>query len=135
MDAISSYITKTKNEGVLSQVIIIAGVSKFLEKLGDANKFASFMENIKKYENAHIIITDDILKLKKYTFDKWYQDNFFSTEGIYIGNGVSEQNILKINSYSTELSKQYKNNIGFHITDGSYTIVKLIEFTKEEGNE
>ena len=135
LEAISAYIAKIKDESTLSQVIIIAGVSKFLEKLGDANKFATFMENIKKYENAHIIITDDILKLKKYTFDKWYQDNFFSTEGIYIGNGVQEQNILKINSYSPELSKQYKNNIGFHITDGAYTIVKLIEFTKEEGNE
>ena len=135
MDAIGSYVNKKKEENVEQEIIIITGVSKFIEKIGDVNKFVSFLEEIKKYDKTHVIITDDILKLKKYNFEKWYQDNFYAQEGIYIGNGVSEQNILKISSYSSELAKQYKNNIGFHIQDGVYTIIKLLEFTKGEDDK
>ena len=132
LTAITNYIDKKKETNDEEELIIIVGLNKFIERLNDINKFSTFMEEIKKYEKSYIIIADDVLKLKKYNFEKWYQDNFYATEGIYIGNGVSEQNILKINSYAIELSKQYKNNIGFHIEDGSYQIIKLIEFVKGE---
>ena len=137
LSKIADYIEKNKENSTLKTIIIIAGVTKFLEKLGDNNKFTTWIESLKKHDEVHIIITDDALKLKKFTFEKWYQENFYSTEGIYVGNGVSDQNILKINNYTIELTKQVKNNIGYHILDGSYTLIKLIEFNEKEdpGNE
>lgn len=128
---IANYILRCKEESTKSQVIFIVGINKLLEQLNNPTEFATFLETTKKYDKAHIIITDDVLKLKKYSFEKWYTDNFYTTEGIYIGNGVADQTTLKISNYNQDLMKTYKNNIGFHIVEGSYKIVKLIEFEKE----
>ena len=127
---IANYILKSKEDNIKSQIIIIIGISKLLDQLNDINEFTTFLEKTRKYDNAHIIITDDVLKLKKYSFEKWYTDNFYTTEGIYVGKGVTDQTTLKISNYNPELMKPYKNNIGFHIVEGSYKIVKLIEFER-----
>ena len=127
---IANYILRCKEESTKSQVIFIVGINKLLEQLNNPTEFATFLETTKKYDNAHIIITDDVLKLKKYSFEKWYTDNFYTTEGIYVGKGVTDQTTLKISNYNPELMKPYKNNIGFHIVEGSYKIVKLIEFER-----
>ena len=79
-----------------------------------------------------MIISDDAAKLKSYAFDPWYQKNFSPSDGIWIGNGAGEQNIVKISNYNAELTKDYKNNMGFHVSEGSYVTIKLLEFDRKE---
>ena len=55
--------------------------------------------------------------------------------GLYIGNGLASQTTLKVNNYTNELSKDFKNDIVFNVSDGVYEIAKKIEFEKEEVEE
>ena len=65
-------------------------------------------------------------------FDEWYRTSFSDKDGIYIGTGAGDQQLIKINNYDKELALEYKNDIGFQITEGMYKLVKLIEFEKIE---
>ena len=85
---------------------------------------------LKKYSNACVVVIDDVNSLKGYGFDDWYQNNVNSNNGIYIGSGVGDQNVVKIANFSSELNKDYGNNIGFFIKEARYKIIKLIEFEK-----
>ena len=127
-------LLQRENETASNQieVIYLYGISKILDKLADKEKLVSLFELAKKNEKAVILVSDDVSKLKNYAFDKWYQGNFSSGDGIFIGKGVSEQNLIKLSTFNNELMKEYKNDIGFLISESSYRIVKLLEFEKME---
>ena len=84
---------------------------------------------LQKYENISLVVFDSASQLKGYLYDDWYK-KYFDASGIYVGHGVSDQSVLKISSYSKELSKEVPTNIGFYINEGQYKIIKLIEFEK-----
>ena len=105
-----------------------------MEQLDEVNKLEEFLTNIKKKDNVNVILGETINVLKRINFDAWFSDNFTTNDGIYIGSGVGDQNVLKISNYSNELNRTYKNNVGFHIVEGSYTKIKLIEFVKDGDN-
>ena len=89
---------------------------------------------ISSRENSSVIICEDINKLKAHNFDGWFTNNFVGN-GLYIGNGLASQTTLKVNNYTNELSKDFKNDIVFNVSDGVYEIAKKIEFEKEEVEE
>ena len=131
LDAINNYILSTSDINV---ILIILGSDKLVEQLDEVNKLEEFLTNIKKKDNVNVILGETINVLKRINFDAWFSDNFTTNDGIYIGSGVGDQNVLKISNYSNELNRTYKNNVGFHIVEGSYTKIKLIEFVKDGDN-
>ncbi len=136
VEGLEKFITsRVEQKGEEQEIFVIYGISKLLDQLDDKKKLESFFTQCKKYDKAAVIIADDAAKLKNYAFEPWYQSNFSNADGIWIGKGAGDQTVVKITNYHQELAKEYKNNIGFHIQEGSYTIVKLIEFeerTKED---
>ncbi len=116
-------------------VIYFYGMSKILDKIVDKTKLVTLFELAKKNEKTMILVSDDIAKLKNFTFEKWYQGNFSPSDGIFVGKGVSEQTLMKISNFHNELTKEYPNNIGFRISESSYRIVKLLEFEKGKEEE
>ncbi len=133
IEAISNYLNqKIEAKNTQIEIIIIYGISKLLSQLDDNKKLEELMDLSKKCDKTAVIISDDAAKLKSYAFDPWYQKNFSPSDGIWIGNGAGEQNIVKISNYNAELTKDYKNNMGFHVSEGSYVTIKLLEFDRKE---
>ena len=112
------------------EVIYLYGMSKILDYVTDKEKLVKLFETAKKNEKAVILVSDDVAKLKSFAFEKWYQGNFSAGDGIFIGKGVSEQNLIKLSNFNNELLKEYKTDTGFLISESSYRIVKLLEFEK-----
>ena len=131
LENIKNYVNRLiENKKTINVVIVIYAISKFIEKISDVNKFSELLDLLKKYSNACVVVIDDVNSLKGYGFDDWYQNNVNSNNGIYIGSGVGDQNVVKIANFSSELNKDYGNNIGFFIKEARYKIIKLIEFEK-----
>ena len=59
------------------------------------------------------------------------------TDGIWIGTGLSDQNLFKLSKITKEMSSTYKNNFGFVITDGRADLIKTIELEeyRQEGDD
>ena len=68
------------------------------------------------------------------SYESWFSGIDIS-QGVYIGPGVDEQNLLKISNYTRELSVQLPRNYGYYIAEGSYYVIKLIEFERVEESE
>lgn len=116
-------------------IIVLYGVDKFFAKLEDKHSFDDLIDTIKKYEKIGIILIEESNKLKNYSYESWFTTIMGNNEGIWIGRGVSDQNILKISTYNKELSKEIKNDMGYYVTDGQPTMVKLIDFFSKDEDD
>ena len=127
LEKINEFVQKNGTES--ETVIVFNCMSKFLNSLSDTAKVLELFENCKASEKCHILIADEVKKLKEFSSEKWYKLIDFS-EGIFVGPGVDDQNLYKISTYSRELSQKMPLNYGVYVLEGSFSIVKLIEFDK-----
>ena len=131
IDKIISFLNNQKTKDV-NNVVVILSVTKMIGTLTDRDmKLTEFFNECEKSGNTHVLILDEANKIKNYMFDGWFSKVDLS-EGLYVGNGVVEQGVLKISSISKELSNPVPPNYGFYIVEGMYSVVKLIEFEKIE---
>ncbi len=143
-DNIEEIIDKLKTyiESLIEQkkqdkgVILIHGIDKFISKLPDTSKLEEITKLLKKYENISMIVVDDSNKIKNYLYDNWFKNIFSINDGIWIGRGLSEQQLIRLASIKKEMMRDIKNNMGYIITESVATEIKLIDFiTKDEGDD
>ena len=136
---IEEYLDNVKNSNSnSSQIVMIYGFDKFMSKLGNSQEFNKFIDKIKATENCRIIIMDDSVKLKQYSFEAWFTKTFSGSDGIWVGKGFAEQNIFKTGVVKKEYLQEVKNDMGFVINEGIVSQIKFIDFTekgKDDVNE
>ena len=114
---------------------LIYGLDKFIAKINDNKKIEEFNKLLKKYEHISIIAVEDANKIKTYAYESWFKDFYNTNEGIWIGKGVSDQSTLRLTNLTREMTKEIKNNMGYHIVESTGTLIKLIDFiTKDVGD-
>lgn len=128
-DILLDYIKRIKENTSVKTVLYFQNFNKFKLKL-DTIKLEDFTKEIKSSENISLIIADDYKKLKKSEFDAWYRNIQNDTDGIWIGTGLSDQNLFKLSKLTKEMSSIYKNNFGFVIKDGRSELFKTIELSE-----
>ena len=121
------------NNGEEKGIIIINGISKLLSKLEDSNKLSELFNIIKEYEKFGVIIVDEASKIKNIMYESWFSSIFDVTNGLWIGRGITDQSLLRLSNITKEMSKDYKNDMGYLIQDGTSTLCKLIDFVNQEG--
>ena len=128
------YIDKLiETNANLSGSIIINGVDKFISKLDNSSDFDALVESLKKYEKFTLIVVDDKNKIKKYAYENWYQSVFVNTDGIWVGKGISDQNVYQLTNVDKSMNAPIKNNMGYVISEGYPALFKLIQF--KEGDD
>ena len=138
IDKISAYIDKKIEEGKTEQsnlLLIIYGIYKIMNKLEDSSKFEELINKIKSFEKMPVLLIDDQNKLKDYNYENWF--NFFTTDvGVWVGKGMGEQQLFKYSNYNKEMDKDYKNDMGYYIEEGTASLMKFIDFNaKDDGDE
>ena len=91
------------------------------------------LEKLKKYEKIGIIVVDDTNKLKAQQYETWFSSNFSTSDGIWIGRGVSDS-LLRLSTIEKEMMKDIKNNMGYFIQEGMATKIKFIDFISTEND-
>ena len=115
-------------------VIIINSISKLMNKVEMSSTVSDLFDTFKTMTKTHILVIDEAAKMKDLAYEAWFT-KIDAGEGVYIGPGVDAQNVLKVTSFSKELSQQLPKNYGFYIKEGNYHIIKLLEFEKIEEEE
>ncbi len=108
---------------------IIIGIDAFKNKLKfeNSSKFGSLFENSKDLSLINYIFIDSQDKIKKIEYDSWYKTVVNNTQGIWIGNGISDQFSLKINSVTKELRQEIPDNFCYVVKKGKAELVKYVE--------
>ena len=134
IDKVIDFVEKQKDVTDKNTVIVIASVARLLSKLEDSSKISDLFSKCRSTSNSFIVVADEVSKVKDLSYESWFSGIDIS-QGVYIGPGVDEQNLLKISNYTRELSVQLPRNYGYYIAEGSYYVIKLIEFERVEESE
>ena len=94
------------------------------------------MQKLKEYEKLSIIVVDDAAKIKTFNYETWFTQIFSINDGVWIGRGITDHNLLRVSSITKEMTKELNNDMGYIIQDNMATLCKFIDFvTTEEGGE
>ncbi len=135
LENLSNYLNKLIEEKRdINVVIMIYSMAKFVDAI-DSTTITDFINLVKKYEKVSIIAVDAALKMKKYSFESWFTQIFNNNEGIWIGRGLSDQNVFRLSNVNREMTYDYKNNMGWVVNEGLASLVKLIDFVSKDGDD
>ena len=59
-------------------------------------------------------------------YDAWYKKHIAGTDGLWIGDGVTDQYMLKVGKLNSEMYEEIGNEFGYRIEKGRSTSVKLL---------
>ena len=118
----------------INYIVYIYGLDKFISSI-KKEEFEQLINLIKKYEKISLFIIDDFAKIKSYVFDTWFKDIFNINNGIWIGKGIVDQNLLHLAAFTKELTIEIGNDMGYLVSDSSANIFKLIDFYDNNNEE
>ena len=121
-------------ESIEANLIVIIGFEIFRNSISSDNvsKLESLIQKAHQSKNTSFIITDLITSVKKYEYEPYYRGYISNNNGIWIGNGIIDQFILKITSYHKELREEIGKNFGYIVEKGQPKLIKLINISSEE---
>ncbi len=117
-----NIINKLNNE-TDPMIVVVIGLDNLFTELNDDKQS---ILNVFNQNNMNFIIYDTNNNLKKYNYDEWYQNKVKKDNGIWIGNGITEQNIFKLLKIDRDLYNLIGNEFGYVIVDGIQSLVKFV---------
>ena len=114
-------------------LVIIIGIDKFLNELEiTEEQFNQLLKNAMKLEKYNFIIAENSVRLKNHEYDIWYKNNITGDNGIWIGNGISDQYLIDVNSSNKDIENNCGRSFGYMVKQGQATLIKLLGM-KESG--
>ena len=109
-------------------VCVITGIGNLLSKMDISKKgdFTDLLDKKLKSETLKIVLVDVIDNIKSIGYDAWYKGNTDLAEGVWIGNGISNQFTFKISTNSRILRQELEPNFGYIIEKGKAYVMKLL---------
>ena len=113
----------------------IIGLDKFIsEGLIDESKFSDLIGKANETGKQSFIFVDNPDKFEEHTYDEWYTNFINQSNGIWVGNGIENQTLIKTNFSLNGLENNCGNSFGYVVEDGVPTLIKLIGI-KEDGED
>ncbi len=116
---------------------VIIGVDSFKNKLNDENKtkFGTLFTLGKDLGIVYFLFVDTIDKLKKIEFESWYKSEVNNNYGIYVGNGMNDQFVIKVSQKLEDMKKEVPDGFGFVVKRGRVQYLKFLEKFDEENKD
>ncbi|MBQ6497699.1 MAG: type VII secretion protein EssC [Bacilli bacterium] len=130
IDELIAYFNKfheEKNEEKNLFVMII-GMGSLLGKMDPTEKmdFTNLITSAKADGNIRLIVVDVIDTIKNLNFEPWYKGSTDLAEGIWLGNGISNQFTLKVTTNARVLRAEVEPGFGYVIKKGKAALTKLM---------
>ena len=135
IDKIIEYVQKLfESKQVIHGEIIIYGLNKFINSV-KKDKLEELSKVLKSYEKISLIMLDDAGKIKNYLFDSWLSSIVSLSDGIWIGKGITDQNLFHLSTINKGMTIDLKNDMGYFINQGSTILCKMIDFISRDGED
>ena len=109
-------------------IVIINSLSSLKGVLSDeANeKLSLILEKGSSEYRITVIIADQSKAISSVSFEKWYKTKVSPSDGIWVGNGITEQYQMKANKTTAEMHDDITAEFGFSLIRGRAVKVKLL---------
>lgn len=85
--------------------------------------------------NITVIVADQVKNISSISFEKWYKAHVSQSDGIWIGNGITEQYQMKASKTTPEMHSDITPEFGYSLIKGKCISLKLLNDKVEEGND
>ena len=116
------YDAKVANNTPELVNVIITGVNGLLNKISEEQK-TKLTDMLTKVASLGTIKV--IVAIKGLNYETWFKSNAQLSEGIWIGNGISNQFTLKVTTNARLLRAEIDETMGYVIKKGKAVLVKL----------
>ena len=114
-------------------ICVIIGLDKFINRLeGGEGVFFETLQKAEKLENYHFIIAENYTRIKNFEFSDWYKEYITGDNGIWVGNGISDQFLINIDISNTELNNNCGESFGYAIDREEPNLIKLLGMKGKE---
>ncbi len=113
-------------------VLFITGFDNY-GSLSSKNELEEVIKLIINSPKSTIILVDSDKNIKNIIYESWCNDNVNKLNGIWIGNDVQRQSILRINTFDSKYRAAIENSFAWIFNNDEGTLVKLIN--EEDANE
>ena len=122
------YNNKIDNKDNSTTICIITGIKSLLEKITDEEKtkLTTMLEEAVKLKTIKFILVERIDDIKQLNYEDWFKQSVDLAEGIWIGNGISNQFTLKVTTASRILREEVQEGFGYIIVKGKAALMKLM---------
>lgn len=114
----------------LKNFVIISGVEKLKTSI-DSKTFESIFDTIKAI-NGNILLADTQFNFKKYSFDPWYANTVININGIWVGNGFMDQNVIRISDINSKYRQKIDSSFIWVMNNGISCLLKGYLYTGED---
>lgn len=84
--------------------------------------------------NVTIVIAEQVNAISTVSYEPWYKQNVSQSEGIWLGDGFSDQYYMKPTAMTSELRSAIGNEFGYAMQKGKCVRIKLLKNRTEEEN-
>lgn len=114
--------------------VVINSLSMLKAALSDQGKekLALILEKGTKEYNINIVIAEQVKNISSVSFEKWYKANVSPSDGLWIGNGITEQYQMKANKTTSEMHEDITPEFGYSLIKGKCVKLKLLNNKAEE---
>ena len=107
---------------------MITGISTLFTKVSEQDKqqLTAMLTKSRAIETMRFFLIDNIDTLKGLNYEPWFKGNIDLSEGIWIGNGISNQFTLKVTTNSRILRVEIPEDFGYIIKKGKATLIKMM---------
>ena len=122
-------LKSTKNS-----TIILASFTRVIARLNEEIKkrFLDDLAKVKDTNQFDFIIVDRVDNLKKLEYDEWYKKVIQNNYGIWLGNGIADQTLIKTNIGFKKDNNEIPFGFGVVVRNSKTSLVKLITDTNYE---
>lgn len=124
----------TALEGFTRRLYIIPGLSRIMAALSDdgKDKLTVLLEKAESSFKLHFVVIDDASQYASFSYQPWYKRHCTGSDGLWIGDGVADQYVIKVGRLTAELYQPLEADYGYLITKGRPELVKLLSARSEE---
>jgi len=124
----SIYNDKVDKIDKSNTICIITNIKLFIGKLDATTrtKFTTLVSQAIKFGTMKFIIIDTIDSIKGLTYEPWLRSSVDFSEGVWLGNGISNQFTIKVTTASRLLRKEIPDNFAYIVEKGKASVIKLM---------
>ncbi len=116
------------------KIIVISGYKKFFAQLtaDSKEKMNVLLEKAEASYKLHFIIIESVSEYSTFNYESWFKRHISGADGLWIGDGVADQYMLKISKVTNDLYDEIGDEYGFSINKNRPVLLKLLSSAEKE---
>ena len=121
-------------DGFERKVIVLMGFKRLFNRLSadGQEKLSLILAKTETMYKLHFVIVEGLSELNSFNYEEWYKKHLKGDEGVWVGDGVADQYLLKISKVTSDLYAEIGDVYGYVVNRNRPTLVKLLSAAEEE---